>query len=203
MLAERGLKKVLGLDFSHNAATAAWRSQAVPAVRAMLPDTPLPESSCAAVTMFHVLEHLYNPANYLREAHRLLKPEGRLVVQVPNAACWQFLLLGERWSGVDAPRHLVHFRVRDLDAMLEASGFEVLRHKHFSWRDNPAGLATSVAPWLDPMARRIRRVPESNGIRLAKDLAYFALVAASVPFAALEAACRAGSTILIEARKKK
>ena len=39
-------------------------------------------------------------------------------------------------------------------------GFEVLRRKYFSLRDNPAGLATSLAPGLDPMARRIR---ESSG----------------------------------------
>jgi hypothetical protein len=37
-------------------------------------------------------------------------------------------------------------------------------------------------------------------VKLAKDLAYFALVAASLPFTLLEAACRAGSTIMIEAR---
>jgi len=55
---------------------------------------------------------------------------------------------------------------------------------------------------LDPMARRVRRVAESGGARLAKDLAYFALVVASLPFAAAEAACGAGATVMIEARPK-
>ena len=75
--------------------------------------------SCAAVTMFHVLEHLYDPASYLDAAHQLLRPEGRLIVQVPNAACWQFLLLGERWNGIDVPRHLIDFRLSDVEALLE------------------------------------------------------------------------------------
>ena len=44
------------------------------------------------------------------------------------------------------------------------------------------------------------RVFESGGARLAKDLAYFALVVASLPFAVAEAACGAGSTVMIEAR---
>ena len=61
-------------------------------------------AGCAAITMFHVLEHLYEPASYLDAAHKLLRPDGRLVVQVPNAACWQFLLFGERWNGIDVPR---------------------------------------------------------------------------------------------------
>ena len=206
MLAERGAVErtgpVVGLDFSMGAAHAAWWRAGVPAICGDLSRAPFATGSCAAVTMFHVLEHLYDPGSYLRAAHDLLAPDGRLIVQVPNAACWQFLLLGERWSGIDIPRHLTDFRASDLDRLLEKSGFEVLRHKHFSLRDNPAGLATSLAPKLDPMARRVRRVSETPRERLWKDLLYMVLVVASAPFTLLEAACRAGSTIMIEARKK-
>lgn len=202
MLAERGIKRVLGLDFSLDAASMAWRGAKVPAICANLSSAPLAPSSCAAITMFHVLEHLHDPASYLEAAHQLLRPEGRLIVQVPNAACWQFLLMGERWSGIDVPRHLTDFRAKDLENLLNRCGFEVLRFKHFSLRDNPAGMATSMAPGLDPMARRVRRVRESSGKKLIKDLFYFALTVMSVPFALLEAACHAGSTVMVEAKKK-
>jgi SAM-dependent methyltransferase len=163
---------------------------------------PLRAGSFAALTMFHVMEHLYDPCAYLRAARELLAPDGRLVVQVPNAASWQARLLGRAWNGADVPRHLFDFRDGDMVKILEGAGFEVLRRKYFSLRDNPAGLASSLAPALDPMARRVRRVAESGGARLAKDLAYFALVVASIPFAAAEAACRAGSTVMIEARPR-
>jgi len=162
---------------------------------------PIAPGSCAAVTMFHVLEHVSRPQQYLAEVRRLLRPDGRLIVQVPNAASWQFALLGRAWNGVDAPRHLHLFRASDLERMLVAAGFQVLRKKYFSLRDNPAGLATSLARSLDPMARRVRRTPESGAARLAKDLLYFALVVAAVPFTALEAAFHAGSTVMFEARK--
>jgi SAM-dependent methyltransferase len=202
MLAERGVPNVVGLDFSLDAAHVAWRRAGVPAICATLTRAPVAPASCAAVTMFHVLEHLYDPASYLDAAHQLLRPDGRLIVQVPNAACWQFLLLGERWNGIDVPRHLIDFRLSDVDSLLDSCGFEVLRHKHFSLRDNPAGLATSLAPSLDPMARRLRHTPETPRRRLLKDLLYMSLVIASVPFTLVEAACRAGSTIMVEARKK-
>jgi hypothetical protein len=52
------------------------------------------------------------------------------------------------------------------------------------------------------MARRVRRIEEAPTVRLLKNLAYFALLGASVPFTMLEAACQAGSTVMIEARKK-
>jgi len=201
LLADRG-HRVFGLDFSLDAADRAWRDHGVPAVCATMSRAPFPPASCAAVTMFHVLEHLYDPVSYLEAAAEVLKREGRLVVQVPNAACWQFLLLGENWSGIDVPRHLVNYRARDLEILLDRCGFEVVRLKYFSWRDNPAGLATSLAPGLDPMARRIRRAPETPRLTLLKDLLYFALAVAAVPVTWLEAACRAGSTVMIEARKK-
>jgi SAM-dependent methyltransferase len=201
MLTERNKRKGVGLDFSLDAASVAKRA-GVPAVCATLSRAPIAPGSCAAVTMFHVLEHLYDPATYLESARELLRPNGRLIVQVPNAACWQFLLFGERWNGIDVPRHLINFRLSDLEMLLDNCGFEVLRYKHFSLRDNPAGMATSFAPGLDPMARKMRGVVESPRTRLLRDLMYLALTAASLPFTVLEAACRAGSTIMVEARKK-
>lgn len=195
-------ERFAGLDFSLEAANAAWRRSGVPVVCATLSRAPFAPSSCSCITMFHVLEHLYDPASYLEAAHALLRPDGRLIIQVPNAACWQFLLFGERWNGLDVPRHLIDFRKSDLDALLDHCGFEVLRHKHFSLRDNPAGMATSIASNLDPMARRLRHAMETQRERLWKDLAYLGLTVLSLPFALLEAACRAGSTIMVEARKK-
>jgi SAM-dependent methyltransferase len=201
MLAPGGVP-VAGLDFSLDAASIAWRRHGVPAVCASLSHAPFAPESCRTITMFHVLEHLYEPHAYIKAAHELLRPGGRLVVQAPNAASWQFLLLGENWSGLDVPRHLLTFRASDLDALLERCGFEVVRHKYFSLRDNPAGLASSMAPWLDPMARRVRGVREGPRTKLLKDLLYFCLVLASAPLTLLEAACRAGSTVMVEARKK-
>jgi len=201
LLRERG-HQVAGIDFSCDAAVIAWRRNGIPVACGSLARAPLADGTCSAITMFHVLEHLYEPGSYLEAAHRLLKPGGRLVVQVPNAASWQFFLLGENWTGLDVPRHLIDFRAGDLEALLDQCGFEVVRTKHFSLRDNPAGLATSLAPWLDPMVRRVRRNEETPRARLAKNLLYFALVVACLPFALMEACCLAGSTVMMEARKK-
>ncbi len=201
MLRERGLA-VLGLETSLPAATSAWKRNGVAVVCGDLSKSPIERGTCAAVTMFHVLEHLHDPVSYLRSARDLLVPGGRLVVQVPNASCWQFLMFGEHWNGVDVPRHLVNYRERDLESLLEYCGFQVVRRKHFSLRDNPAGFASSIAPGLDPMARRVRKLHESAAMKLLKDFLYFGIVLASLPFTLFEAACGAGSTIMVEARKK-
>ncbi len=200
MMRERGFR-VAGLDFSHEAAALAWRLHLAPAVVADLERAPFRAGTFGGIAMSHVLEHLADPRAYLAAAHRLLEPDGRLLIFIPNAASWQFRLLGRRWNGIDVPRHLFDYSDRDMERLLTDSGFEVLRRNYFSLRDNPAGLATSLAPGLDPMARRVRKVREGAAGRLVKDLAHFALVAAALPFALLEAACHAGSTVMMEARR--
>ena len=148
------------------------------------------------------MEHLYDPRAYLRGGARTAGA-GRTA---GGAGAERGVVAGalagprvERRRRAAAPDQFS--RARSGEAA-ESRGFEVVRRKYFSLRDNPAGLASSLAPSLDPMARRVRRVAESGGARLAKDLAYFALVVASLPFAVAEAACGAGSTVMIEARPR-
>src|SRR4051812_5751901 len=166
MMRERGFR-VVGLDFSREAAAVAWKRQHAAAMVANFERAPLRAGAFAGITMFHVVEHLYDPRAYFAVARELLARDGRLIVQVPNVASMQAWALRHRWNGFDVPRHLFNFRDRDLETLLVRSGFEVLRRKYFSLRDNPAGLASSLAPALDPMARRVKGVPESGSVRLA------------------------------------
>jgi SAM-dependent methyltransferase len=198
VLQERGAQ-VVGLDNSEEAARGAWEQNHVTVLLGDLLQPPMAKGSCGVVTMFHVLEHLPDPGGFLRATRELLKPGGRLIVQVPNLDCWQYRLLGRSWNGVDVPRHLTDFRSEDLEKLLGQCGFRVRRRKFFSWRDNPAGLASSVAPGLDPVARNVRGLDASGGVKLLKDLVYLGLVLASVPFAVAEAAAGKGSTVMMEA----
>ena len=188
-----------GMDVSEQAAASTWRVQSVPAACGTLEHAPLAEGSCSVITMFHVVEHLADPVRDLLAARQLLRQNGRLVVQVPNADCWQFRLFGKRWNGIDVPRHLVNYRTRDLVKLLHRCGFRVERVKYFNLRDNPAGFATSLAPRLDPMARRLTGVRETRVGRIFKSMLYLAITLAAVPFALAEAAFRRGSSVMVEA----
>lgn len=186
-----------GLDTSTTAAALAWRHNRLPALAGDLTSAPFGPESFGLISMFHVLEHLHDPRAFLNASRALLVPQGRIVVQVPNLASWQARIFRSRWNGLDVPRHLFNFRASDLRALLRSCGFEIVREKHFSLRDNPAGLATTIAPSLDPMARRIR----DRRSTILHHAAYFGLVLASLPFALLEAAFGEGGSIIIEARK--
>ena len=191
-----------GVDVSAEAARICLRRFEIPAAVATLPKLPFRPGRFGLVTMYHVLEHLHDPVGAVLQAWELLRPGGRLVVQTPNAASWQMYLLGEYWSGIDVPRHLINFRDTDLESLLDYCGFTVRRRKYFSLRDNPAGLATSLWPSLEPVARRVRGVKEGRWTGLLKNLLYLALVTAATPAAALEAMAQAGSTIMLEASRQ-
>lgn len=200
--AEKRGYQVAGSDVSARAADMCRRNHRIPAVCASLPHLPFHHGVFSGATMFHVLEHLYDPVAAVSELWRLLPPGGRLIIQVPNAACWQMMLLGDRWSGLDVPRHLINFRDEDLEELLDYCGFDVVRRKFFSLRDNPAGLATSLAPSLEPVARKVRGIEEGRWSGLLKNLLYLGLTVAAVPFTLLEAAGSAGSTVMVEAVRR-
>ncbi len=200
MMKERGFE-VLGLDFSAEAARVAWEKNGVRVLTGDLVSARIEQGSCALITMYHVVEHLLDPVAYLHAAFRLLHPEGRLIVQVPDRNCWEAAMLGKNWTGLDIPRHIHVFRASDLRRLLLSCGFEVVREKHFSLRDHPAGLATGLAPSLDPVARAIRGTDRGGVARLIKNLIYFGITAAALPFTLIEALFGRGSSVMIEARK--
>jgi 2-polyprenyl-3-methyl-5-hydroxy-6-metoxy-1,4-benzoquinol methylase len=152
------------------------------------------------VTMFHVLEHLPDPMLGISYAAGLLKPEGILIIQVPNISSIQARLFRNAWYGLDVPRHVVNFTPKAIKCLFAKLGFEYFQSSRFSLRDNPASIASSLAPWLDPVRRKGRGAghPITDGVA---ELAYFGLFLLAVPFAFLESACGSGGTIWAAAKK--
>lgn len=144
--------KVEGLDMSTVAAHAVMRHRGIKVHVGTLPHRDLAEQSFDCVTMWQALEHVHDPRLTVREARRLLRPEGLLVVAVPNLASWSFAHFGRYWFGLDVPRHLTHFTPATLTALLAAEGFRLLR-------------LTQVGTdgWLRQSARRLTRSHSGGG----------------------------------------
>jgi 2-polyprenyl-3-methyl-5-hydroxy-6-metoxy-1,4-benzoquinol methylase len=77
------------------------------------------------ITFWDVLEHLPDPVAALRQAFRLLRPGGEVLVRLPNLAGYTARRFGEDWYGLSLPYHLYHFTPATLTRLLEASGFKV------------------------------------------------------------------------------
>ena len=78
------------------------------------------------VTMWHFLEHDYDPVRTLETSHRILKPGGHLVIEVPRLDSVTYRLYGKRWPGVQAPQHTVMYTKDTLLRFMERSGLELV-----------------------------------------------------------------------------
>jgi SAM-dependent methyltransferase len=92
-----------------------------------LAECAFPDGQFQLVILWHVLEHLQDPRQTLREVHRILKPGGWLSLAVPNFGGAQARASGSDWFHLDLPRHLWHFRRQSLQALIEGAGFRMAR----------------------------------------------------------------------------
>ena len=61
------------------------------------------------ITLWHVLEHLPNLEEKIIVFKKLLKPQGVLIIAVPNYKSYDATYYKEFWAAYDVPRHLWHF----------------------------------------------------------------------------------------------
>ena len=59
-----------------------------------------PSKSFDAITLSHVLEHVYDPIGVLRECRRILKPAGHVVIVTPNIGSLGHARFGGNWRGL-------------------------------------------------------------------------------------------------------
>jgi 2-polyprenyl-3-methyl-5-hydroxy-6-metoxy-1,4-benzoquinol methylase len=81
------------------------------------------DSCYDVVTMWHVLEHVFNPPERIREIQRILKPGGFAIIAVPNRSSWDAIHYGAEWAAYDLPRHLIHFNRDSLTRLFSADKF--------------------------------------------------------------------------------
>lgn len=69
----------------------------------------LENNSFDVITMWHVLEHVPDVEHQIAELKRLLKPNGTIIIAVPNFKSFDAKHYKEFWAAYDVPRHLWHF----------------------------------------------------------------------------------------------
>lgn len=85
-----------------------------------------------AITLSHVIEHVYDPLSILQDCYRLLKKGGRLWIETPNLDSQGHVEFGRYWRGLEPPRHLVIFTTNSLRTLIEKIGFRDV--KNAPWR---------------------------------------------------------------------
>jgi SAM-dependent methyltransferase len=197
-----------GIEPSEGGAGLA-RARGASVERGAVEDLELEPASLDAVIVWHVLEHLDDPARTLERIAAWLRPGGRAVVACPNLASLQARIGGDRWFHQDVPRHLSHVTAAGLGLLLERTGFRVGRITHLLVEQNPLGmwqtLLNRVTKGRDVAFRALKRDLE-RGPGVGLDLALSAIAGPLLaPIAvALELAAglagQGGSVVVVASR---
>jgi 2-polyprenyl-3-methyl-5-hydroxy-6-metoxy-1,4-benzoquinol methylase len=120
-----------GTELSAFAAAEASRRLGVEIFCGELHDASFPGEFFDVITLWHVLEHVREPARYLEEIRRVIRPGGLLVIAVPNVDDY-FMQAAYRivrgrpqrlFSKKDREIHLYHFSARTIRMYLERTRF--------------------------------------------------------------------------------
>jgi SAM-dependent methyltransferase len=158
-----------GVEISPYAAEIARNQFGLSVFCGTLEQANFPDNYFDAITMWDVLEHLHDPSFTLKEINRILKPDGIIVIRVPNLDSLDAKFFGKYWAGWDAPRHLFVFGKKSLKALLNKCGFSAVG---FSSRSGgyPTFLL-SLRFWLEGIG-----LDTSNFIRHVVELLYHPVV---------------------------
>ena len=86
----------------------------------------LPPTGFDAITLWHVLEHVHDLHGYVAQLARLVKPNGRLFIAVPNYTSADAAHYQQYWAAYDVPRHLYHFSPESVKGLMQKHGLRVL-----------------------------------------------------------------------------
>jgi 2-polyprenyl-3-methyl-5-hydroxy-6-metoxy-1,4-benzoquinol methylase len=155
--------EVIGTEVSESAVALAKEKYRLSLLAGQVDDLNLPPQSFDVITLFHVLEHVPDPRKMVSRCHTILRPQGSLVIAVPNdVLAWTSKLkqignrvglnsfqkfspkLGISRAGTSREIHLSHFTPPVLRRLLENSGFHILEESL-----DPYYVSCGVRSYLD------------------------------------------------------
>ncbi len=81
------------------------------------------------ITLWHVLEHLPNLDNQIKQLVSLLDENGTLIIAVPNFKSFDAEYYQKYWAAYDVPRHLWHFSKRSIEKLFSDHDMKVVKTK--------------------------------------------------------------------------
>ncbi len=142
-----------GVEPSHWAAAYA-RKAGLKVVEGTLDTAGFDPASFDVVTMWDVIEHVERPSAEVRQAFRLLKPGGLLVIHTMDLDSLFARLMGKRWPWL-MEMHIYYFTRRTLARLVEQAGFEVIAIKSQGRYLRLGYLATRVAALSPPLGKAL------------------------------------------------
>jgi 2-polyprenyl-3-methyl-5-hydroxy-6-metoxy-1,4-benzoquinol methylase len=83
-------------------------------------------TSFDVITLFHVIEHVLDPNQLIKNVKSKLNEGGLLVIETPNIRSFNAIRMKEKWPFVLPDEHLFCFSFKSLNNVLKTNGFRVI-----------------------------------------------------------------------------
>jgi len=87
----------------------------------------LESHSFDVISMWHVLEHVPDLNQQIQELKRLLKPNGTLIIAVPNFKSFDAKHYGKFWAAYDVPIHFWHFSKTAIKKLFQKEEMQLVK----------------------------------------------------------------------------
>ncbi|HYA26718.1 MAG TPA: class I SAM-dependent methyltransferase [Thermodesulfovibrionales bacterium] len=128
--------EVTGVEFDKEVALRAAETYNIKVISGGPAEWGLPAESFDVITLSHVLEHVYDPAEMIRECSKIIRKGGLVVVALPNMGSLQASVGKAGWFHLDVPYHLHHFTEEGLTGLLHKNCLRKVKVRHFDLEYN-------------------------------------------------------------------
>jgi 2-polyprenyl-3-methyl-5-hydroxy-6-metoxy-1,4-benzoquinol methylase len=117
---------VEGVEISEFAANFAKEKLGLEVKNCSLEEANYADNLFDIIVINHVMEHLENPKAVLEEINRILKPDGLLVIGVPNFGSYFSYIKRTKWYSLQPGSHIWHFNTQSMETFLINHNFKPL-----------------------------------------------------------------------------
>ena len=91
--------------------------------------TKFKNDSFDIITLWHVLEHIENLEDIIKNLYRILKPNGTIFIAVPNLNSYDANYYKSFWAAYDVPIHLWHFSKKTISLIFKKNKLRLVKTK--------------------------------------------------------------------------
>ncbi len=123
---------------------------------------PLADNSADVVVLADILEHLRDPLDRLRDAVRIVRPDGVVIVSIPNVGhLYPRVRIATGMFDYDSRgildrTHLRFFTRRSMTRLMTDAGLDVLEMDATGFVGDGSAIPTRALRWIESVGRRVR-----------------------------------------------
>jgi ubiquinone/menaquinone biosynthesis C-methylase UbiE len=133
ILEQKSKANCTGIDFSDS----GWKDKNFPnlELKKIAIEDYVSDKRFDVITLWHYLEHDYNPSQTIEALYNCLKSGGKLIIEVPDYTSISAKIQKSYWQGWHSPRHISLPTKKSFDLLFQKDKWEIKKHLRYGTLD--------------------------------------------------------------------